>query len=296
MPRKWISERIEQLDPHTDYDEIWRLTATHRPNDFLANLNFVLGILHVCTRERDAVPVLDGGQGKVLTDPHARADGSIWKPQLWWHYGSQHEKTRKSVEAVNRLHAHYARKYPDSFQPNDTYVATLGYEAAGVHRLQRKIGLPGYTDKQKVAAVTYARNVATHFRNATTGEPIADFPETFEDLEAFLDRYEAEDVPVNEISPQVARAFIQQFADRYFAKPLHPLARAWVVSLFDDHMIAAYRLRRPPKWAVNAYRALTKGIFLTGERVLADPTTTYTERRQASVRACPHAGTASRTG
>ncbi len=32
MTRKWIAARIDQLDPATDYDEIWKLSAAYRPN------------------------------------------------------------------------------------------------------------------------------------------------------------------------------------------------------------------------------------------------------------------------
>lgn len=66
MTRKWIAARIDQLDPATDYDEIWKLSAAYRPTDFIMNLVYAVTFPHFFVRELDALPLIDNGDGKIL--------------------------------------------------------------------------------------------------------------------------------------------------------------------------------------------------------------------------------------
>lgn len=50
MTRKWIAARIDQLDPATDYDEIWKLSAAYRPTDFIMNLVYAVTFPHFFVR------------------------------------------------------------------------------------------------------------------------------------------------------------------------------------------------------------------------------------------------------
>ena len=279
MPRKWIASRIKSLDPCKDYDEIWRLSTAYRPNDFIMNLIYAITFPHFFVRELDALPLFDDGNGKILKRADARADDTSWKMQVWWNYGSKHEKTTKNVESINKLHEHYAKKFPESFSRNGTYVYTLCYEAAGMHRLFKRVGLKGFSEHEKIASVNYWANMAKKFRNAGTGESLVGFPETFEDVMAFMDRWEAEDVPRHEIGPPAAQAIIQQFADRYFAKIFHPLVYKWLASLYPDHVLKAFNIKKPSSFSLIVFRKMTALFFWTGETLLPDPTNTYEERR-----------------
>lgn len=283
MARKWIAKRIAELDPAVDYDEIWKLAAAYRPNDFMMNLVYAVTFPHFFVREHDELPLINGGQGKILTRPDRRSEDTSSKLQLWWHHGSQHPETRASVEAVNRLHAHYAKQFPDSgFKHNDSYLYTLCYEAAGMHRLLRRVGHPGISKNEQHAAVLSWAQMANLFRNVGTGGEVTGFPDTFEGVMDYMDRYEAEEVPTHESGRRAARAIIQQFADRHFPKALHPLARTWVISLYPDHLVAAYDLRPPNPAVRKVLRLLTAAMFLLGEKVIADPQDTFTERRRAA--------------
>lgn len=283
MARKWIAKRIDELDPTTDYDEIWKLGSAYRPNDFMMNLIYAVTFPHFFVREHDARPLINQGQGKILTKADKRSDDTSWKMQVWWHYGSHHEETRKNVESINRLHAHYAKQFPDSgFKYNDSYLYTLCYEAAGLHRLLRRVGLPGISRNEQLAAVPYWRQMGTLFRNAATGGEVTGFPDTFEEMMDYMDRYEAEAVPKHDMGRVAARAIIQQFADRYFPKAAHPAVRAWVISLYPEHLVSAYDLPEPHPVVKRAMRLFTAAIFAMGEKVLPDPTDTFTERRQAA--------------
>lgn len=41
-PYKWIGKEIESLDPYTDYEKIFRLSASYGGNDFINNLIYTL--------------------------------------------------------------------------------------------------------------------------------------------------------------------------------------------------------------------------------------------------------------
>lgn len=283
MARKWIAKRIAELDPTVDFDEIWKLAAAYRPNDFMMNLVYAVTFPHFFVREHDALPLINDGNGKILARPDRRSEDTSLKLQTWWHHGSRHEQTRASVEAVNRLHAHYAKQFPDSgFKHNDSYLYTLCYEAAGMHRLLRRVGHPGISENEQRAAVLCWAQIATLFRNVGTGGEVTGFPDTFEGVMEYMDRYEAEEVPTHEAGRRAARAIIQQFADRHFPGPLHPLVWTWVISLYPDHLVSAYDLRPPNPAVRKVMRLLTAAMFLVGEKVIADPQDTFIERRRAA--------------
>ncbi|WP_373989763.1 hypothetical protein [Duganella sp. BuS-21] len=283
LPKKWIARRIAELDPDKDYDEIWKLTSAYRPNDFFMNLVYAVTFPHFFVREHDARPLFDHGKGKILTRPDARSDDTSWKMQVWWHYGSEHEQTRRNVESINRLHAHYAKQFPESFREHGSYMYTLCYECAGMHRLFLRIGLPGYTEKEKLAAVNYWRRMTGLFRNAATNEQIDGFPEDFDGVMAYMDRYELEGMTEapHEMGRIGARAILRQFEHRYFPGWLHPVVRAWIISLYPSNLLHAYELKAPPRPVVALFRRVTAMLFAFGERFAPDPTDTFQERRQA---------------
>jgi hypothetical protein len=285
MPRKWIAKRIAELDPATDYDEIWKLSSCYRPNDFMMNLVYAVTFPHFIIRRSGSRPVHRDGKGKVYTAPDTRADNTSWKMQHWWHHGSSAPETRKNIEALNRLHAYYAKNYPDSgFADDNEYMYTLCYEAAGLHRMMRRVGLPGISENEQLAAVEYWKRVTPLFTNVVTGQSIGNYPETFDGVMEWMDRWEADaaaNAPRNDEGRAVTDAIIGQFANKYFPKPLHGVVRAWILSLYPDHLIRIYGYERPHPLAVRALRLMTAAIFALGEKVAPDPTDTFTERRQA---------------
>ncbi|WP_215453066.1 hypothetical protein [Streptomyces sp. ATCC 21386] len=68
-------------------------------------------------------------------------------------------QTKKSVEDINKLHAFHAKRYPGNLAHQDDYVYTLAFSAASLHRFNLKLGLPGYTEKQKIAAHHFWREM-----------------------------------------------------------------------------------------------------------------------------------------
>jgi hypothetical protein len=201
--------------------------------------------------------------------------------QVWLHFGSEAEQTRRTVESINKLHEHYFTQFPDSFRSNDSYLYTLCYEHAGMHRLLRRVGLPGITEKEKRAGIHFWSQIGKLFRNVSTGEEIEGYPDTFEGVMAYMDRFEGRITEPQPMGAAGTQAILDQFAHRWFPRPLHGLARAWVISLYPEHLIYSYQLKRPHPLVVRLFRLATAAFFVVGEKVLPDPPDTYTERRQA---------------
>lgn len=281
MTRKWIADRIASLDPDVDFDEIWKLSTAYRPTDFVMNFIYAVTFPHFFVRELDAAPLFDGGKGKVLRKPDLRADDTSWKMQYWWHHGSRSELTAANVEAINRTHAHYAQTYPESFSRNGSYIYTLCYEAAGMHRLMLRVGLKGLTEPEKRAAVLFWARMGRNFKNVGTGEVLVGFPDSFDGIMRFMDEWEGEAVPRHAFGPGLARGMLDQFANRYFPKVLRPAARTWIVSLYPDHLLYAYDLKRPSPPLRMMFRLITKAMLWMGEHVVPDPHDTFEDRRQA---------------
>ncbi|PRX96409.1 hypothetical protein [Paraburkholderia sp. BL25I1N1] len=285
MKNRWISRRIKKLDAEDDYDEIWKLMTAYRANDFIMNFIYVVTFPHFFVREHDARPLIDDGNGKILINGDRRADDTSWKMQVWWHYGSDHEKTRKNVESINRIHEAYAKRFPDSFGHLESYLYTLCYEAAGMHRLMRRVGMRGFSAKEQRVAVKYWSTMAVLFRNAQTGERISGFPGTFDGIMRFMDTYELDGMtePSHEMGRIAARAILDQFAQRYFPRWLHGLAHAWIISLYPGNVLKAYELKPLPRAVVKLFRLGTAAFLWYGERIVPDPIDTFTERREAKL-------------
>ncbi|MGW1742030.1 oxygenase MpaB family protein [Nocardia sp. NPDC001965] len=280
MPRKWIADRISGLDPEVDYDEIWKLMTSYRSNDFINNLHYTVTFPHFFLFESVARSVYSSGAGKILNDPDKRADDTMRKMHIWWQNGANHELTIKSIEGVNRLHAHVAKTHPEGFELNKTYLYTLCYEAAGVHRLMRRVGLPGFTEKERAASQKFWNQICAHFEVIGTGKSVSGFPETFDDIMAFMDQFESQEVPSHELGKTCTEVIIEQFADKNFPKPLHGFGRAWGLSLLPDHLVNAFGLDMPNRVAIRFFRLITAGMYLMGEKILPDPTETYLDRRK----------------
>ncbi|WP_301233173.1 oxygenase MpaB family protein [Pandoraea cepalis] len=291
MSYKWIAKRIDALDEEQDCDEIWKLMSAYRANDFVMNLIYAVTFPHFIISEFGAKVLLDGGKGKIIRAADRRADDTSWKMQTWWHYGSSHEETKRNVESINRTHAFYAKKYPDegpdTFGDDDIYMYTLCYEAAGMHRLLQRVGLRGYSEKEKRVAVRFWTKMTGLFINVKANKPVSGYPKTFEDVMAFMDKYESRDLDgEHPLGIEAVRHVIGQFGNRYFPRSLRWFARLWVISLLPDWMLGVYKITAPNRLVIKLFRFGTAAFFWVGDRLAPDPKDTFIERRDMRLVAC----------
>lgn len=279
-PRRWIAQEIDALDPEVDYERIWRLTSTYGLNEFALNLVYAHLFPHFYIAEHGAEPLWDHGAGKVVERATQRVEDTIRNNLIWWYYGPGHPKTRKSVEAINKLHAFHAQRHPGRFAHQEDYVYTLAFSAASLHRFNLKLGLPGYTDKQKVAAHRFWQAMAGLFIDEN-GKRIVDFPSDWNSMIEFLDEFERRAWPPNPTGELVTHAILDQFAHRFFPRSLHGLARALVIATYHPTCWRVHNMRVPPK-VVRVVLLRVTGWGLRLQRaLLSDPVSSYQERLEA---------------
>ena len=278
--RRWIANEIERLDPEQDYEKIWRLTSSYGLDDFALNLVYAHLFPHFYLPSHGARPLWHGGDGKVVERATQRVEDTIRNNLVWWFYGPSHPKTQQSVANINKLHAFHARRYPGTFAGQEDYVFTLAFSAASLHRFNLKVGLPGYTEKQKIAAHLFWKHMAELFVDEN-GQPIVGFPEDWDALVAFIEEFESRPWPPSQEGEMVTKTIMDQFAFRFFPRPLHGFGRALAISTWHPNCWRAHNVT-PPAAPVRRVLLRMCGLIIGTQQALKpDPTMTYHETLEA---------------
>ncbi|KAI8286594.1 hypothetical protein K4K60_000303 [Colletotrichum sp. SAR11_57] len=187
---KWIAKAVDSLDPETDYELIWRLTSSYHLSDFTNNLIYTLTFPNFVVSSHGSTPVWRSDGGKVVHKASDRVDRTEHYNMAWWYYGPSDQRCRDAVDRINQLHAGLANRYPDTFTHNEDYVYTLTFSAVLMHRLRLRLGLSGFTEKQKIAAHHFWRDMMPLFKLEGNGVQITGFPDDFEGCITFCEAYE----------------------------------------------------------------------------------------------------------
>jgi hypothetical protein len=281
---------MERLDPETDYERIIALMYTYYQGDFFFNLLYTTGVMTFILppwggRTLALAGAKRNGDGKVMTKRQKRADETLSHFWKWFEEGPSSPEVRRSVEFVNRLHLGHAKQLPGNWSHNEDFVYTLIWTGIHAHRLRLWVGLPGFTDKQKIASQRFWSAMAALFRSENGS--ITGFPLDFDAMLAFLEEYEAhpwESVPEGH---QVCEALIDQFARRWFPGPLHGIGRQLVLSVQRDRVLEVHQLERPNPVFRQAVRLGLRTLVHTQERILPDPRRSTPERARSTGRRDP---------
>jgi hypothetical protein len=279
-PRRWIADELATLDPVRDYEAVWRLTASYGLDDFALNLVYAHLFPHFYLPHHGARPLWDEGDGKVVEHALQRVEDTVRNNLVWWFYGPSHPRTRRSVESVNKLHAFHAKRYPGTFAAQEDYVFTLAFSAASLHRFNLKVGLPGYTEQQKIAAHLFWQRMAELFVDES-GNRILGFPADWDDLVAFVEEFESRDWGGSRQGEMVTKAILDQFAYRFFPRPLHSLGRAIVASTLHPNCWTSHRVSPPPRWVRRILLWTTGRMIRLQQVVKPDPEHAYVEDLEA---------------
>jgi hypothetical protein len=278
-PRKWIQQRIESLDPDVDYEEIWRLTSTYGLMGFTQNLVYAITFPNFIVTPQGAEAVWRSDGGKILWKATQRVEQTANNNAIWWWHGPSSPITKKSVSHINNVHAYWAQRYPGNFSDNDDYLYTLTYSAAAIHRLMVKLGLPGFTDKQKAAAVNFWRELGTLF--IVEGDKrIHSFPGSWDELMAYNLTLESNMRVGPERAKLIAEACFDQFAFSYFPPGLRWLGRRIPIALSLPTTLRACQIEpvHPVLYFLITF-VLGRVLWLVGMFV-PDPTESYWEQQE----------------
>nr|BCZ08069.1 trans-anethole oxygenase [Paraburkholderia sp.] len=284
-PKKWIAQEIESLDPEVDYERIWKLTMTYHIDDFLMNLVYTLGI-PAFTQPPNGSIMMGEITRKAADYGQKRADDTLQHFWAWFEYGPSDLRARGSVEHVNRIHEALSKRLPGTFPARDV-IYTSAWIGVAYHRLRLAAGLPGFTEKQKIATQRYWAAVGRIFWSEDGY--VTNYPESFDAMLKFVEEYEAEPWEQVESGRLLSQAINEQFYDAYFPGALRALGEQIVLSLQIPSIRKLMQMGDPNP---AAQKLILKGLgvyLALVEDVLPDPTLSTPERaRLEKVRPAQH--------
>lgn len=116
------------------------------------------------------------------------------------------------------------------------------------------------------------------------GNPVMDFPKDWDAMVAFIENFENRPWPEHEEGHMATHAVLDQFAHRYFPRPLHGLVRALVVSTLHPTTWRVHGVTPPPA-PVRILLLRTVGLMLRVQKaLLPDPAENYQQQLEALTR------------
>ncbi|MEV7136458.1 hypothetical protein AB0N24_26740 [Arthrobacter sp. NPDC093128] len=276
---KWIASEIASLDPHKDYEQIWKLSTCYYVNDFMMNFLYSTGFPHFILPPRGGEVIARGGKGKIIKQQDRRESDTAKHFWRWFEYGPSDPITQRSVAQVNALHQGVANQYPGRFTHLRDFTYTMCWIGADMHRLRLRVGLPGFTENQKIAAHVYWQEMAKLFRGENSTE-ISDFPDGFEGMLRYMDEYEAVDWEYSPDGAATCEAIFEQFSKRWFPRGLQFLGRAMLLSLLDEPAHRVHRLPDPGFLTRKFFEFGFAAMMVAKERILPDPQLSTPEKHR----------------
>lgn len=281
--RKWINQRLVELDPEKDYAEIVRLSALYRANDFQLAWFFAVGTPAAGIAPHVLDAVWRGGKSTSKSAPERRRDDSNDHMLTWLEHGPEHAATKISVDMVNKYHSQFARRYRDSFDHVEDYIYILCLNATFVHLASTSLGFSGFTDKQKRATWIFWSKLSDHFTLGTSGERVTAlgaFPASFDAMVEVVQSYQARPWPVHNIGHEYTLATTDFFARTWFPRPLRFFGRALISTFLPEGVRRAHAISLPPAPVRVAARAFMKLAMFMADHVLSDPPESLPDRRR----------------
>ncbi|RSL83299.1 hypothetical protein CEP51_004596 [Fusarium floridanum] len=266
----WISNTIESLDPEKDYELMWRLMSCYRLSDFMNNLVYSLTFPNFVITPHGAQTVWRSDGGKVVKRGTQRVEDTENYNMTWWHYGPSDARCREAVRQVNNLHAALARQYPGNFSDNDDFLYVMTFSAVLMHRLRLRLGLSGFSEKEKIAAHHFWRDMTPLFF-MEDGSTVSGYPDDFAGCLKFCENYENTPREFDERAQYVGVVIMNQFAFRYFPPGLRWLGASFPKALSLPTTLEAMRIKpvNPVlKWLIVF---LVRTLMWFAEVFLPDP-------------------------
>ncbi|KAF7591510.1 hypothetical protein BBP40_001500 [Aspergillus hancockii] len=289
-PYRWIRPEIEASDPYKDYAKIWRLSIEYTGGgDFTQNLIYALTFANFVGSEWGANVIWRDDGGKVLHRAVDRVYETQYHNSTWWYYGPHHPETKKSVDTINKRHAYHAKSYPGHFSHTTDFIYVLCFTAISVHRLRTRLRLSGFTEKQKIAAYLFWKEMCRLFLVEVPGKPLEEwkpltdypgFPEDWDGMYSFCEDVENNHMVATDKGHMIAEALFDQFAFRFFPPLLRPLGRALPIALSLPQTLKTHRIKETHA-VLTSIIVCALGTFIwIMETFFPDPKISYRESLQ----------------
>lgn len=262
---KWIRAEIERLDPMVDSERIVRLTSCLLiPKSLLAiHLFYTIGFIRFAGPPVSADSVDRDGTGMLYDHGIRRADETMFHLLTWVDDGVSDPASIKSLDYVRKWHSSVARNWPmpmHTFQ-HSAAVFTLIYDRL----LRDVVKAPGLSEKERRAQLI-------HWRTVSERLGVVDIPHTWQDMEQFLESYEhGAEFAYSQAGRRLADALIDQFATRWFPRPLRWFGRSLVLAFSEEHVLDTLGIRPPSTAFGYPVRSLARIAVFAKRHLLPDP-------------------------
>ena len=239
MKRDHWQTRIAQLDPETEFVEIYRIMSGH---EFPWDMRQSLGLALYRTYAVPSVGELLAATGEFQRRTHKRyADTGLILDAILEH-GFDGATGRAAIRRMNQMHGAYGISNDDMLYVLSTFVVTP-------MRWMDRFGWRAMTEAERVASANYYRELARHMN--IKGSPV-----TYVEFAAHLDAYEREHFAYSPGGRAVADATLTLLAG-FYPRPLRPVLRRVTLALLDTPLREAFRYPDPGR----VTRALTVAAF-----------------------------------
>ncbi|MEU6132879.1 oxygenase MpaB family protein [Saccharopolyspora sp. NPDC047091] len=235
MARTWL-RRIAELDPVTDHQEIYRISAgCEFPFDYQRALEFALFRTYCVP----SISALLAATGEFEKRPQQRYDDTALLMTEIAEHGYDSERGKQALRVINRAHGRYVISNDDMLYVLSTFVydPVDWIDRFGWRRLH-----------------PHERDAAFHYFQAVGKRMgIKDIPPTFAEFRRFKADYEREHFRYSDTNHAVGRYTMDLFCS-WFPKPLRPAVGLGVRALLDEPMLTAFGFRAAPAWVGVAAR------------------------------------------
>ena len=253
--RGWVRREIAALDPEVDYERIVQLMANYQFTEFPVNFGYVIGFHYNVIPSPGSEAIV--GTGEAEQRPQTRFFDTARYLFGWQFQGLSDPTTLESIERVNMMHDHLAKRFPASFEKNEDFIFPLVVLMTQGDRMREIAGAPRLTRNQQIALHHFWRDVSLRMRGSHG--PLVDFPASYEEAERFAEEFESRNWPQTPNGRTVSELFIDQFNTKYLPRFMHPLGRAAVLTFVTEQVRNRHQLAP----VSPILMALTKLIFRT---------------------------------
>lgn len=243
-----FSDRIAQLDPLTEHQEIAFLLAFHV---FPWDTERALELALFRTFAIPSSSALLVQTGEFQRRPRKRYDDTELILFEILEHGYDSERGRRALRRMNRMHGHYTI-------PNEEFLYVLSTFIYEPIRWIARFGRRPNTEAEKLALFYYFRELGKRMG-------IRDIPEDYAAFEQFNIDYERAHFRYAESNRLIGEATLDLLLGFVLPRRLRSLGRPFVIAVMDAPLREAMGFRHPPAWL----EGLVAGVLRLRARILS---------------------------
>lgn len=254
----WARKRLKELDPEKDMREMVHLLLEVRFGEpIFVHANFSLTFSQQAAVPDIAHQLYKGGKGQIFRHPGKRVnDTLLYFGELFEHLGTA--KGKQITAQINRAH----QAFPI---PNHLNLYTL----ATIVCVPKRSGL--HFAGKDLLNKTEFRAMYLFWKKVGEQMGIQDIPENEDLLFEWCEKYEAENYAYTKGGHEVTKALANEFASRWFPKPLHFLGVQAFYAIMPQSLLKTHRIDNVNPFIRGLVKFILRFYLLFLVPVLPDP-------------------------